>query len=245
MRPVRRGDSPIVGDFDPYTEAKPHLISRLGSYCSYCERRVVTQLAVEHVQPKGLTTYAHLIGRWDNYLLGCVNCNSTKKDKDVVLSDVLLPDRDNTFIAFTYQPDGSIAPSAACTALGLVQKAQDTLALTGLDKRISVAIDENGKQVAIDRVSQRMEVWAVAEETKSDVDAHPGNDAVRRGAIRTAKYSGFFSIWMTVFNDDQDMRNRLIDAFEGTRNSGCFEPVTAALVSPAPNPDALPSGAKL
>lgn len=245
MRPVRRGASPIAGDFDPYAKAQPYLISRLGGYCSYCERRVATQLAVEHIQPKGVAAYAHLIGRWDNYLLGCVNCNSTKKDKDVVLADVLLPDRDNTFTAFTYQPDGTVVPSAACVALGLNQKARDTLALTGLDKRISVAVDENGRQVAIDRVSQRMEVWAVAEDAKLDVDANQGNDAVRRGVLRTAKGYGFFSIWMVVFHDDQDMRNRLIDAFDGVRSSGCFDPVTSASISPAPNPDALPHGGKV
>lgn len=245
MRPVRRGASPIAGDFDPYSKAQPYLISRLGGYCSYCERRVATQLAVEHIQPKGLPAYVHLIGCWENYLLGCVNCNSTKKDKGVVLTDILLPDRDNTFVAFTYQADGTVIPSAACVALGLNQKAKDTLALTGLDKRISVAVDENGKQVAIDRASQRMEVWAVAEEAKSDVDANPGNDAVRRGAIRAAKGYGFFSIWMTVFHNDQDMRNRLIDAFGGTRGCGCFDPVTATPISPAPNPDALPGGGKL
>lgn len=245
MRPVRRGASPVMGDFEPYSKAQSYLIARLGGYCSYCERRVATQLAVEHIQPKGLAAYAHLIGRWNNYLLGCVNCNSTKKDKDVVLTDILLPDRDNTFMAFTYQPDGKIVPSDACTALGLNQMAKDTLALTGLDKRISVTVDENGKQVAIDRVSQRMEAWAVAEEAKSDVDANPGNDAVRRGAIRTAKGYGFFSIWMTVFQNDQDMRSRLIDAFDGTRDSGCFDPMTTFPVSPAPNPDALPYGGKL
>lgn len=244
MRPVRRGPSPITVDFSPYSKAQPDLISRLGPYCSYCERRVATQLAVEHIQPKGLTAYHDLVGRWDNFLLGCVNCNSTKKDKDVVLADVLLPDRDNTFTAFTYRPDGTVVPSAACVALGLSQKAQDTLALTGLDKGISVAVDENGKQVAIDRMSQRMEVWAVAEEAKSDVDADPGNDAVRRGAVRTAKGYGFFSIWMTIFLDDVDMRNRLIDAFKGTRGSGCFDPVTTMAISPAPNPDHLPHGGK-
>lgn len=245
MRPVRRGDSPIAGDFDPYSKAQPYLMSRLGGYCSYCERRVTTQLAVEHIQPKGLAAYAHLIGRWDNYLLGCVNCNSTKKDKNVVLADILLPDRDNTFVAFTYQPDGTVVPSAACAALGLHQKAKETLSLTGLDKRIAVSVDENGKQVAIDRVSQRMEVWAVAEVAKSDVDANPGNDAVRRLAIQTARGYGFFSIWMAVFDNNQDMRNRLIDAFDGTRSSGCFDPVTTISISPAPNPDGLENGGKL
>lgn len=244
MRPVRRGISPQTTDFRPYDTAQSFLISRLGSYCSYCERRIVTQLAVEHIQPKGLPAYAGLIGRWDNYLLGCVNCNSTKKDKDVVLADILLPDRDNTFVAFTYQPDGSVAPSQAAINAGMGAIASNTLALTGLDKKISVAIDENDKQVAIDRVSQRLEVWAVAEEAKSEVDANPENEAVRRLVIKTAKGYGHFSVWLTVFTNDVDMCNRLIDGFEGTRNSDCFT-ATAAPVSPAPNPDGLPCGGKI
>lgn len=62
MRPVRRGSSPIANDFNRYEDAKTDLISRiskghlkerhLGSYCSYCERRIETNLAVEHIEPK-------------------------------------------------------------------------------------------------------------------------------------------------------------------------------------------------
>jgi uncharacterized protein (TIGR02646 family) len=244
MRPVRRGPSPRANDFNPYDDAQPFLIARLGSYCSYCERRIATRLAVEHIQPKGLPAYAHLIGRWDNYLLGCVNCNSTKGNKNVVLSDVFLPDRDNTFAAFTYLPDGKVTPSQAVIDAGLDVMARRTLALTGLDKPISLALDENGKQVAIDRMSQRMEVWAIAREAKADVDANAGNEAVKRCAVRAAQGHGFFSIWMTVFQGDADMCNRLIDAFEGTRASGCFKPGTAGVVTPAPNPDGLVDGGK-
>src|SRR5690348_5769226 len=95
MRPVCRGAAPQAHDFDPYDAAKPYLVGRMGLYCSYCERRVVTQLAVEHIQPKkGPHGHPHLIGRWENYLLACVNCNSAKGDKNVVLADVFLPDRD-------------------------------------------------------------------------------------------------------------------------------------------------------
>src|SRR5205085_12290705 len=156
MRPVSRGAAPQPHDFDPYDQAKPHLVSRMGVYCSYCERRVVTQLAVEHIQPKkGLYGRLDLIGRWDNYLLACVNCNSAKGDKQVVLADVLLPDRDNTFAVFVYLQDGTIQPAAALTP-ALTVKANRTLALTGLDKSINEALDENGKLVALDRVAQRM-----------------------------------------------------------------------------------------
>jgi uncharacterized protein (TIGR02646 family) len=244
MRPVQRGVSPQATDFANYEDAKPFLVSRLGRYCSYCERRVATNLAVEHIQPKGLPAYAPLEGRWDNFLLGCVNCNSTKKHKDVVLSEVLLPDRDNTAVAYDYLPDGRIEIAAAVSTVCRPQ-AERLLALVGLDKPKSVALDENGKQVALDRVFQRMDLWGIALEAKQDVDANPGNDAVRKGAVRTAVAEGFFSIWMLVFATDADMRRRLIDAFLGANGSGCFDPISGLPVKPAPNPDGLPHGGKL
>jgi uncharacterized protein (TIGR02646 family) len=243
VRPVKRGASPKTDDFADYADARLYLIGRLGSYCSYCERKINTQLAVEHIQAKALPAYAHKIGEWGNFLLACVNCNSTKRDKDVILADVFLPDRDNTFIAFQYTPDGKVQPANGIAA-GLANKAKDTLALSGLDKKINAVFDENGKQIAIDRVSQRMEAWLIAEDAKNDVNANPANQAVRNGAVRTALASGFFSIWMTVFCDDADMLNRLIDAFPGTRGSGCFD-AKCKPISPAPNPDLLPEGGKI
>ena len=150
MRPIRRGGSPSKKGFDEYKDAKADLIGRLGRYCSYCERRIATMLAVEHIQTKGLPAYRRLIGRWENFLLGCVNCNATKKDKDVQLHNILLPDRDNTFAALVYSADGKVAPAPELSAR-LRRMAKDTLALTGLDKIISVVQDENGKQIAIDR----------------------------------------------------------------------------------------------
>jgi 5-methylcytosine-specific restriction endonuclease McrA len=78
MRPVFRNASPQADDYDDYRHSFPELVGRIGMYCSYCERRIATNLAVEHIQPKSLPAYAHLAGRWNNFLLGCVNCNSTK-----------------------------------------------------------------------------------------------------------------------------------------------------------------------
>lgn len=192
MRPVRRGRSPQTDDFEPYTDAKPDLIARLGSYCSYCERRIATNLAVEHIRPKAV--HEHLEGRWENFLLGCVNCNSTKSDTDVPLDHILLPDRDNTFLAFNYLADGTIEISAAARAAGIARQAQDTLALTGLDKTPRAVFDENQRRIAIDRVAQRLEVWAVAEESRNDIDNDPGNEDLRRSTARTARGYGFFSI---------------------------------------------------
>ncbi len=245
MRTVRRGNSPQPNDFEPYTAAKPELVSRFGGYCSYCERRIATNLAVEHIQPKKLPAYEHLEGCWENFLLGCVNCNSTKSKKDVQLNQILLPDRDNTFVAFGYVADGTVEISTEAKVAGIEQQAKDTLALTGLDKPISSVVDENGKQVAIDRVSQRLQAWGTAEEAKDLIYDARGNDALRDMAILLAKESGFFSIWMTVFQADPDMRNRLVNAFPGTRESGCFDPGDASPVSPAPNLDGLAGGGKI
>ena len=50
MRPVDKGTAPTV--YTKYQDAGPDLQSRLGDYCSYCERQIETHLAVEHIQPK-------------------------------------------------------------------------------------------------------------------------------------------------------------------------------------------------
>ena len=245
MRPIRRGASPQAEDFDPYATAQPYLVSRLGMYCSYCERRICTNLAVEHIQPKVLAEFAHLEGTWTNYLLACVNCNSTKSAKPVNLHDTLLPDRDNTFVAFSYLKDGSVVPSAAVDERGMRAMAEATLALTGLDRANRGILDENDKEVALDRASQRREAWLVALANRDEIEAGPHLIPLRDAAVRVALATGFFSIWMTVFADDFDMRQRLIVAFSGTQASQCFDAITAQPVSPAPNPDRLVGGGKL
>jgi hypothetical protein len=68
---------------------------------------------------------------------------------------------------------------------------------------------------------------------------------VAEALVRLALATGFFSVWMEVFQADPGIRNRLIDAFAGTRDSGCFNPQTSAPVQPAPNPDRLSHGGKL
>jgi len=239
MRPIQRGNSPRTQDYVDYRDAFPDLVSRLGLYCSYCERRMKTNLAVEHIQPKGLPQYQVLEGRWDNFLLGCINCNSTKKDKDVVLTHVLLPDRDDTAAAYDYTDDGKVAPSQSLSP-GLRRMAADTLALCGLDKEPSQLTDENGRFVAIDRFRQRREVWGIALESKNDLRQNP-TDPMRRQIVRTALAEGLFSIWMQVFDDDPRMRQMLIDGFPGTARD-CFDPNTRP-VSPRP-PNGLPHGSK-
>lgn len=240
MRPIERGQSPRATDFNDYRDAFPDLVSRQGNYCSFCERRIPTNLAVEHIQPKGLPAYAALVGRWDNFLLACVNCNSTKGDRDVVLADVVLPDRDNTAHAFTYAADGSVTANATYPQ-PLSLKADATLALCGLDKAASSVRDANGRFVAIDRSRQRQDAWAIAEDAKASL-ATARTPVMIQLVVKLALAQGFFSVWMTVFASDPDVRLALIAAFPGTATS-CYRLFSTLLVSPRPAP-ILPGGGK-
>lgn len=92
MRPIERGAAPRA--YARYADAIGDLENRLGRYSSYCERRLPTSLAVEHVAPKSL--HRNRERDWGNFLLGCANCNSIKGNQDVAEDDVLWPDRHNT-----------------------------------------------------------------------------------------------------------------------------------------------------
>jgi len=245
LRPIRRNNSPIADDFDNYTSAKPYLISRIGSYCSYCERKIVTNLAVEHIEPKdGEYGKPQLKGCWTNFLLACVNCNSTKGDKQLVLSNVFLPDRDNTFFAFNYLADGKILPADNLSPEDS-EKANNILSLIGLDKPGQDIYNDKNELIAQDRVSQRSQIWGAAESALDDFLANENNNAVKKLIVKNMIFSGFFSVWMTVFKDHPNMKKRFIKAMNGTEESGCFNMLTVDVVSPHPNGDKLLAGGKI
>lgn len=234
MRPVIRGHSPQEGDFDTYRKAFPELLSRLGPHCSYCERRIPTNLAIEHLEPKKLCS--RLEGNWDNFLLACVNCNACKGSVDIDFSRLYFPDRDNTFIPFRYLEDGRIEVNPRLRS-DETKIAGNTLALTGLNKRPKNETDQNGKLVATDRIAQRAEAWSEAEDAKKDLAECP-TDPMRRQIAKQARAIGFFSVWMRVFAEDRDMRERFIEAYSGSHDNplygtaaDCFENTT-----PVPRP---------
>ena len=93
MRPVLRGSRPVDDNGNEkllreHKKARPDLIARIGQYCSYCEMKLDATLDVEHVQPK--KHHPDLRLEWNNFLLACKNCNSTKSDKDVVLDPIFI-----------------------------------------------------------------------------------------------------------------------------------------------------------
>jgi len=221
MRPVERGAVPLDTKSKPikfkeYGDARDYLIGRLGDYCSYCEVPLFTP-AIEHIQPKNL--HPVLEKEWGNFLLACTYCNSNKGDKPINsnnLRDYFWADKDNTFRAFRYEKDRAL--QIALPLNPAQQKiAQETLELTGLDReRGHPKFSKKDR-----RCDKRNEAWGKAERAKSNLQATP-SDSMREQIIDTATSTGFWSVWMTVFQDDSDMRNHLINAFTGT-SLACFD----------------------
>lgn len=226
MRPVDRGVWPVDANqqkivFSHYSDARGELIQRMGQYCSYCEMKLDASLAVEHVQPKqargSSVVNQTLLLDWGNFLLACSNCNSTKSNKPVVLTDYVWPDVDNTFRAFVYSVGGIISAAAGPVS----HEARNTIDLVGLDKT-PVTADASDR-----RWLNRLETWGMAERAKTRL---MNDDSTwHRESIAEHAYSqGYWSIWMTVFCHDSDMLRRIIEQYKGTSNS-CFDPAGVAL----------------
>ena len=204
MRSVERGSWPTESDghrksFSQYGHAKAPLIERIGEYCSYCERP--GDLHVEHVVPKSVKD--DLENEWSNFLLGCANCNSRKSDKNASRDGYLWPDRDDTFGAFVYRPGGRVSVN------GGLARPQRGKAAALFDL---VGLGETGTRTDRRR-RKRRQAWDQAVKVRDLIN----NGNSRTLAVDLAVAIGFFSVWMAVFHEDKDMRNRLVNAFPGTR----------------------------
>lgn len=224
MRPVLRGGKPQDAsgneiEYSSYQSARGELINRLGEYCSYCEMHLDASLAVEHVQPKkpegAQTNIRKRELDWDNFLLACTNCNSIKGNEDVVLKDYFWPDKDDTFSIFEYSDGGIIAPNKNLKTQER-KKAHKTIVLTGLDR-----IPTNDPKVSDRRWNNRRECMEIAKRSKERLQRNNYDD-FKEQIVDTAKASGFWSVWMTVFKDDSGMKQRLIDSFPGTNKEFAY-----------------------
>lgn len=215
MRPITRIVAPAV--YKKYQDAIGDLEECFGFYCSYCERRFPALLAVEHVSPKSSDTARAT--DWTNFLLGCVNCNSAKGDTPTNDQDFLWPDKDNTLKAIAYEAGGLVRPSSALDAR-IVPKVAALIELVGLDRHPG---QPPAKQPTDrdKRYLEREEKWQLAQVMREAL-ARNNNADVRNMLVNLAKESGFFSIWITAFHDDPDMRRRLVEAHVGTAKD-CFE----------------------
>lgn len=212
MRPVDKGTAPTV--YADYRHAGPDLKSRIGNYCSYCERQIATNLAVEHIRPKA--SYPAHQNSWENFLLACGNCNSSKGSKDVILGDYYWPDRDNTLRALEYVEGGLVRPHPCLKGEDRV-RAESTITLTGLD-RIPGAPGREPTP-SDERWLRRREAWQLAKKNRARLTRQNTSTLIRELIVDTAVSRGMFSIWWTVFAGDVDMRRRLREAFTGTHGA--------------------------
>jgi uncharacterized protein (TIGR02646 family) len=221
MRPVDRGAWPTDPRgarevFTSYGDAMSPLIARLGRFCSYCEMRIDNVPAVEHVSPKRRDPERER--DWDNLLLACVYCNARKGNhpKPSLLGEYCWPDRDNTFRAFAYRESGEVEINRALpdTAQALAMRLR---ALVGLNDR-----PREGQHLDAGdpRWQKRIRVWDIASEHRDDL-VERDTPRIRERIVKVASETGCWSIWMTVFANDPDMRRRLLAAFPGTAR-GCF-----------------------
>ena len=216
MRPVNKGAAPRVYAF--YGDAIADLQVAIGDFCSYCERQIETNLAVEHVQPK--SRKRALLNDWSNFLLGCVNCNSSKGKRSVILTKFLWPDRDNTMRAFVYNRDGLVRVYSRLRQLNR-QRAEATISLLGLDKVPGHPIRARRPTQRDQRWRRRQEAFDLAERERNRLALHD-TPIVRDLIADVAHGRGMFSIWMQVFAGDADMRRRLRQRFVGT-DAGSFD----------------------
>lgn len=215
MRPVDRGEHPKEEDgsariYTSYSNARRDLIDRMGQYCSYCNQKLPASLAVEHVQPKSLFPALEL--EWENFLLACTNCNSTKGNKPVDLNDYLWPDVHNTDLAFVYTQDGKVQVNTNLNSQ-LQQKAQNLLDLVGLEKY------EDNYTASDRRWKNRKNTFSkVAESLKlfeSALSKGAGEEFINVLG-NYASDNGFFSIWLQIFTNYSQVRKKIIQSFVGT-----------------------------
>ena len=156
---------------------------------------------MEHVVPKSVED--DLETEWSNFLLGCANCNSRKWNRNESRDGYLWPDTDDTFGAFVYRSGGRASVKDGLTP-DEHRKASALFNLVGL----------GGMGTRTDRRRhKRRRAWDQAVEVRNLINSNGS----RILAVRVAVGTGFFSVWMAVFHDDEDMRQRLVEAFPGTR----------------------------
>lgn len=118
------------------------------------------------------------------------------------------PDEGVTWSAFDYLPGGRVKVAANLPDSDRI-KAERLFDLVGLGRR--PAADPAAKDL---RYVYRLEAWDTAQLARSKLDKkHMDAELV----IVLAKATGFWSVWMKVFEGNVEVRGRLRDAFPGTR----------------------------
>lgn len=213
MRPVDKGKRPI--NFKKYRDAEPYLEDRLGAYCSFCEMDISHAPEVEHKEAKSKGG-SEL--EWDNLLLSCKYCN-TRKGIYVKKGDkekYIWPDTDDTFHAYLYDEDLPRLNEDYLKTKNIVEKekAENLFNLLKLNNYPITPKDRDK------RFAKRNEARNYAISSREGLKLIKGEDErkVYLELVKNlAKSSGFFSVWMEVFKDDEEIKDMLISIYSGTR----------------------------
>lgn len=220
MRPVDKGEAP-EHVFKKYQEAEPYLEERLGAYCSFCEFPIKHVPEVEHkeAKAKGGDELA-----WENLLLSCKYCN-TRKGTIVAKGDkgkYLWPDEDDTFHAFSYDTEIPKVNEEYLRAQGddIKQKAENLFSLLKLDNvPLSPAVKD--RRYAARSVARNYALSSKLGWDKVKTSMENRSDYLHQ--IRMlAESSGFFSVWMQIFKEDEEVKEVLLSVFKGTKKEYCL-----------------------
>lgn len=222
MRPVDKGKSPYEM-ISKYQDALPYLEEKIGKYCSYCEMPIKHVPEVEHIVSK---SKGGELTAWSNLNLGCKYCNSRKLAEITPYNknNYLWPDKDNTAIAYSYTNGFPMVNKDVLNELDTTgacyKKAQNTYTLVNLgnipkmgekDKRFSE------RNAIYYKALKSLENW----QHVKDAPEQYQND-MKNQIMMTATGDGFFSVWMTVFEDEPQILLALIESFPGT-NRLCYD----------------------
>lgn len=208
----------IKATYNPYQEAKDPLCINLGQYCVYCEApfAYTRGLDVEHILPKDPDLgYSHLQYNWDNFLIGCPTCNGkgNKENKVRLPENCHFPHLNNTYISLKYDRGGVVVVNPELRGKSY-HNALSLLNLVGLDKTPATSSHQDK------RWQYRKKEWEIAEKFKI---RYENGRCDLDSLIDYIKVAGCWSIWFTVFNDHDEVKERLIIDFPGTANE-CFDP---------------------
>ena len=216
MRRIDRGPPPRdeqgnVIQFKSNPDAASYLRERIGDYCSYCER--TGDLHLEHVIPVSLRL--DLEREWSNFLLGCRNCNSIKSNNNESRNGYLWPDRDDTESAFEYLSEGRVRVRDDLPEPDR-SRARALYHLVGLGRRPrKSATARDRRWLATDRRwLKRQQAWRKAEIARQEYMSGKASELI---VTVLAQETGFWSVWMTVFENHPKICGRLRRGFPGTR----------------------------
>ena len=145
---------------------------------------------------------------WYNFLLACPNCNSIKGDGWLNVNEYYWPDVHNTHLLYEFYPLGIVMVKPDLQTNIDRARAQKTFELTGIGRYNTSDGDR--------RWIKRSEAWGKATVALTFYEKYGKPHEFILIITNNATSSGFWSVWMKVFENHIEVQNALIVAFNHT-----------------------------